>query len=71
MNQGYKANRPTTRQIENNYLRGQIKALVKKYERWERVNQKQVAKGLEPKYTKEQFQALGLQIRKLKEKIYE
>jgi polyhydroxyalkanoate synthesis regulator phasin len=71
MNQGYKANRPTTRQIENNYIRGQVKALTNKYERWERVNQKQIAKGLEPKYTEEHFQALSRQIQDLKEKIYE
>ena len=53
MNKGYKGNRANATQIEDNYIRGQIKVLKEKYERWERVNKKLQDKGLEPKYTNE------------------
>jgi len=70
MNKGYKGNRPTSAQVEKNYLRGQLNTLRNKYERWERVNQKNIDKGLPPKYSKEKFDELNLQIKLWEEKLY-
>jgi hypothetical protein len=70
MNKGYKGNRPTSAQVEKNYLRGQLKTLRNKYERWERVNQKNMDKGLSSKYSKEKFDELSLQIKLWEEKLY-
>jgi hypothetical protein len=69
-NQGYKANRPTTSQVEANYLKGQIKAIEKKIERWERVNNRNIEKGQEPKYSLADFNELQKMIEEREEKLY-
>ena len=56
--QGYKGNRPSSWEVERRYIEGQKKALVKKFERWLRVNSKLEAKGLEPRYSVEQLNEL-------------